>query len=141
MATPAWIEGPGKLDYKAENMRQEWKRFKRGFLSWMIGSEKMKKDEDIKLNLLLTFIGTEGQEIYETFEWANEEEHTLEKTIEKFETHFAGKSNVSMARFRFFGHTQGAAGITEFVTKLKSLANDCEFGELRDSLIKDMMRL
>ena len=136
----AWHEGPGKLNYAAQDLRAEWKRWSRGFKTWLIGTERDKKKEEVKLSLLLTMMGSEGQDVFETFDF-DEGEQTLDAAMTMFEAHFAGTANVTMTRFRFFGYTQDNHSFAEFLTGLKSLANDCEFGELRDSLIKDMIVL
>ena len=69
MSTALLLEGPGKLDYGADDLRSEWKRWKRGFNARLIGTERAGKKDEVKLNSLLALLGSEGHDIYDTFEW------------------------------------------------------------------------
>ena len=50
-----------RMKYAADDLAAEWKRWKRGYRAWMIGTEQEKKNEDVKLNLLLTLLGPKAR--------------------------------------------------------------------------------
>lgn len=58
----------------------------------------------------------------------------------KFDDHFGTKCNVTMLRFKFFTRNQllGEA-ITQYVTALKVLSQNCEFEHTTDGLITDRL--
>ena len=87
---------------------------------------------------LLYVIGKEGREIFNTFTFAEAEKDKLDKLLEKFENYCIPKKNVTMERHKFNTRTQGSTElIDQFVTDLKNIANDCEFGDIKNDLIRD----
>ena len=62
--------------------------------------------------------------------------------IQKFEEHCEPKQNVSYERYKFFSRAQESGEtIDQYVTVLRKLSETCEFGTLRNSLIKDRIVL
>ena len=62
----------------------------------------------------------------------------LAPVMVKFDQYFTPKKNLPYTRFMFFTYNQtNEQTIDEFVTELKSRSRHCEFGTLRDSLIRD----
>nr|CAI5838372.1 unnamed protein product [Callosobruchus analis] len=70
---------------------------------------------------------------------ADEERHKLKMVLEEFDKYFLPKRNISYERFKCFTRKQmPTESFEQFVTDLKNKARSCEFGELKDSPIKDM---
>lgn len=70
-------------------------------------------------------IGDEGLELYNTFKYEDEGDRY------KFD-------NVTYERHLFFTRTQQAEeAIDQYATELKGRAKSCEFGELKEGLIRD----
>ena len=62
----------------------------------------------------------------------------LDKILEKFENYCIPKKNVTMERHKLNTRTQGSSElIDQFVTDLKNIANDCEFGNIKNNLTRD----
>ena len=60
----------------------------------------------------------------------------------KFEEHCEPKKNVSYERYKFFSRAQESGeSIDQYVTILRKLCETCEFGTLKNSLIKDRIVL
>ena len=60
------------------------------------------------------------------------------KTKAKLETHCIGKSNVIYERYKFNNHSQQQTEwIDVYVNALGALAETCDFGALKDQLIRD----
>jgi hypothetical protein len=133
------VKPPERMDFTVEDQRATWKRWRRQFMVWLTSTEQLEKSDVVKINLLLTCLGPDGLEVYDTFDAADDA--TLEDVLEEFDRYWEPRSNVTMSRYKFFSSEQGSKSVNEFVTSLKSLAKDCEFGDLRDSLVKDMLVL
>ena len=77
-------------------------------------------------------------EIFKTFGLSDKERVNVEVVIKKFEEYCTPIKNVTYERHVFNTRAQGATeGIDAYVTELRKLARNCEFGELHDSLIRD----
>lgn len=89
--------------------------------------------------MLVNLIGPSGYEIFSTFTYLkSESEHNLKCILTKFDAHFGTKPNITMSRFKFFSRNQEQGEtIDQFVTALRLLSQNCDFGDLTDSLIKD----
>ena len=58
--------------------------------------------------------------------------------IEKFDSHFCTKSNITFLRFKFFNvKQQENQPVDDFVNELRTKARECGFVELTESLIRD----
>ncbi|XP_046849610.1 uncharacterized protein K02A2.6-like [Xenia sp. Carnegie-2017] len=58
--------------------------------------------------------------------------------VEQFASHFVGRSNTSFERARFNKRIQGEKeSVIDFVEDLYKLAETCQFGTLKDELIRD----
>lgn len=59
--------------------------------------------------------------------------------ISKFDEYFVPKLNIAMERHKFFTRKQMAdENLESYVTVLKNLSKSCDFGAIRDSLVKDI---
>lgn len=97
------------------------------------------KDEKTKIKLFLYLIGSKGREIYETLSFTREpDDRNLSHVLEGFEAHCNPKKNETVERYKFFQRFQEPGEPFErFVTDLKVLASTCNFGTLKDSLVRD----
>ncbi|XP_044750579.1 uncharacterized protein LOC123310930 [Coccinella septempunctata] len=122
------------------NISENWKIWRQKFENYLVATEVGKKDEKIQIAQLLHYIGEEGFVIYNTFTFDDEDEKNKIKTIlNKFECHFLPKKNLSFERYRFFTRKQLTnEKIEQYATDLKNKARSCDFGDLKDSLIKDI---
>lgn len=83
--------------------------------------------------------GPDTLEIYNTFSWENGGDETkMTKIIEKFQAYCEPRKNITWERHVFNTCNQEVGEtIDQYVTKLKTKARSCEFGALKDSLIRD----
>ena len=66
------------------------------------------------------------------------DEPKIEKALEKFESFCNPRKNTIYQRYVFsLGNQDSGEVINHYVTVLKNLANTCEFGALKESLIHD----
>ena len=99
------------------------------------------KNDKIKTSVLLTCLGQEGRDIYETFSFDNPVvEMKLVPVLEKFSEYCNPRKNFTILRHKFLIYRQHEGeSFHDFVTELKKLSSECEFEGLPNSLIKDMI--
>ena len=131
---------PQSLNFNQENLAQVWRRWKSEFTFCMTATESDGKDNKIKASILLTCIGDKGREVYSTFTLAEADKLKLDKIIEKFDEYCEPVKNITFIRHTFFSCKQvEGQRFDEYLTELKKKAQDCEFGALKDDLIKDIL--
>ena len=105
----------------------------------MKASGKIKEKEDVQCAILLHVIGKEAMEIYNTFQFATDEDRTkLDVLKSKFEEYMNPRKNNVFERYRFreYKHQEGET-IDQLITELKTRAKSCKFGDQYDSMIRD----
>ena len=129
---------PKEISFEG-NLSENWERWKKEFQFYLTATESNDKDEDVKTSRLLTTIGEKARDIYYTFTFAEEGDNMkLTPVMAKFDEYFNLKKNLPYTRFKFFTYNQASGQtIDEYVTELKSRSRHCEFGTLRDSLVRD----
>lgn len=97
------------------------------------------KAQPIQTSIFLTCIGKQGLKISNTFTFSNEEDKMkLKPVMERFEAYCKPWNNITLFRHNFLTHKQHhGISFDQFVTDLKRWSAQCEFGELKDSCIKD----
>ena len=66
----------------------------------------------------------------------------LDKIIEKFDDYCTPRKNLTFLRYNFLTYRQKhGESFDEFTTTLRKLAQDCEIGTLKDSMLKDMITI
>ena len=92
---------------------------------------------------LLHVAGSEALEVYNTFQWDEDEDEDntkVEKIMEKFERYCNPRKNLTFELHSFFSRNQlEGESIDAYVTDLRNKASRCEFAELKDGLIRDRM--
>ena len=116
------------------NVAENWRKWKQRFEWLRAGSvRKMRKYK------ILHVAGPDALEIYNTFSWENGgDEMKMTKIIEKFQAYCEPRKNITWERHVFNTCNQEVGEtIDQYMTKLKTKARSCEFGALKDSLIRD----
>ena len=92
----------------------------------------------MKVKLFLYLLGSQGREIYSTiiFE-APGHERNLKQVMVSFDRHCNPKKNETVGRYKFVSRLQNPGeSLEKFITDLKLLATTCNFGDLKDSLVR-----
>lgn len=134
---PPELQIEGSPAARADAWQKWWKLFE----VFLKASGVNKEPKDVQASLLVNLIGAEGYEIFSTFTFTKEQSaDDLQCLKKKFDEHFGTKCNVAMFRFKFFTRNQNAGeSISQFVTALKVLSQNCEFEHLVDGLIRDRL--
>ena len=96
-------------------------------------------EETMKVKLFYYLIGETGRELCETLmSDVTTARRTVKNMMERFDGHCNPKVNETVERYRFFMRNQGQdENIDTYVTDLRMLSSTCNFGQIRDSLIRD----
>ena len=110
----------------------EWRKWRKKYEIYLKATRQAddKTPSDVKTSLLLHAIGSEGQEIYEGFSFDNDEDREkYDVVLNKSETFYAPKVNITCERYKFFTRSQEEGeSIDHYATALRSLARTCNFG-------------
>jgi hypothetical protein len=93
----------------------------------------------VQSSTLLTVIGEEADTLVDTFTFAETDDKEDVKTLlEKFDEYFRDKKNLTVLRHEFDTRKQQPnESIDEFVTALRALSKNCEYGTITEELIRD----
>lgn len=131
------LQLPPKLQLSG-NVAENWRQFKQRFLLYLSAIDGDRKSEKMKASLFLHVVGDEALEVYNNFTFEEGESLKLQPIMDQFEAFCIPKRNVTYERHRFFTCMQKSGEtIDQYVTELKHRSKTCEFGELKDSLVKD----
>ena len=136
------IPVPEVLNTTTGNRSKNYDVFKQKWINYSIATGIDEKPEKQKLATLLSIIGSEALEIYNTFEWTNDTDRTTEAVMNKLEKFCKPKRNFTYERYILMTRKQASdEKIDDFVKDLRILADSCEYGLLKESIIKDVFVL
>ncbi len=122
------------------NVADNWRRFRQCWECYVtVVCEGKRRSALYKSSLFLGVVGEDGRELYNTFEWEEEDDDKdLDKILEKFEKYCVPKKNITYERYKFFTCNQkDEENIDQYQAELRNKARSCEFGTLVDGLIRD----
>ena len=123
------------------NISHGWKTWSKHFDFFLTATESDEKSDKVKTSILLSCIGPKGREIYETFQFATEgDRFKLDTVLEKFTAYCNPHKNITIIRHKFFTYKQQEGqSFNDYVIELKKRGFECEFGNLQDSIVKEMI--
>lgn len=129
---------PGPLTLSGGNLEAEWKLWKQKFKNYLLASGISEKPDRVQLATFLHVLGDEGLAVYNTFRFSDDEVEKLDVAMEKMEGYCLPRKNEVYERFQFWQLQQAfGESIDAFVTKLRTKAKSCRFGDQEESLIRD----
>ena len=134
------FEPPSILNFDA-NLCENWKIFRQELEKFMTATEADQNSDKVQISILLHTIGKRSREVFNTFTWNTAvDEMKFKVVMDKLEAYCSPKPNITLRRYRFVTCRQAESETFDsFQTKLKKLANDCAFADLKQSLIRDML--
>ena len=96
------LKPPKPFAFDASNMAEAWKSWKQAFDFYLVATESDGKSDKIKTSILLTCIGEQGRDIYQTFEFTGADNMKLEPVLSKFSSYCNPRSNKTICRHKFF---------------------------------------
>lgn len=141
MEAPWTLRTPEPMSFDG-NLSENWKRFRQKFQLFTLAAYQGKKIKDnVKIAQLLTLVGDDGLEVYNSFDFEVGEENDFESVLEKFEKYCCPKQNVVFESFTFYKIVQDEGqDFNDFLKRLRLAAKSCEFLE-PDNMIRDRIVL
>lgn len=127
------------------NVAENWKRFRQEFEIFLTASGLDEKSDKRKVMVMLNVMGSEGLEIYNQFRYDEgpdhaEDHHVLGIVMNKFEAYCNPIKNETYERHVFTHRMQGSdESIDQYVTELKRLSENCNYGTMKESMIRDQV--
>ena len=135
------LHPPDELNFDADDLKTEFQRFKKDLKIFILATDKKAKSSEVKASILLNVIGRRGRQIYDNFTFVDDVQSLdYESVLTHFEEYCSPKTSESFARYKFFTNRQNdGQNFDKYLTELHTLANECNFDNLRDSLLRDMI--
>lgn len=129
-----------KLSFSSSNLAADWKQFKAQLDIYKIAKKFGDMGEEEKIANALLLMGSESVPIYQQFTFDEEvptKEKTLDNVLTMFANHCEPVKNTIYERVKFNSMRQGELSIHQFITNLLSQADLCDYGVMRDELVRD----
>ena len=137
------IPAPSPMSVKGD-VAENWKDFENSWEYYVIATNlRSKLDNDkgkeIVAATLCTVMGADSKRIMNSLpSLSTADKIDLAKIVQELKKHFIPQRNVLYERFVFNSTVQKPGEtIDEYVVRLRQMADSCDFGTLKDSLIRD----
>ena len=139
MSAGLQLKCPSALSLEG-NIAKNWKEFIRAYDLFSLASEIDAKDEKVQCATFLHVAGPQAQEIYATFTFPEAEKDKIEPLKKRFAEYCEPKKNVTVMRYTFNSRNQQLGErFHDYLTSLKTLVKDCEFGTLEEEMLRDRL--
>ena len=131
---------PQKFDTKG-NLAANWKKWVQIWKAYEIVTGLDKQPSTLHVATFITCIGPDTLEIHTGLPFSSDaERENMDKVLGLWQNYCIGKTNVIYERYKFNNRSQEAnESIDAYTTALRTLAETCEFGSLKDDLIRDRL--
>lgn len=141
---PGSLLKPLDIDSGDRCPAEAWEVWLQRFKIFLVAGDYESKPDEKKIALFLHMIGERGLHIFNSFGLKAQHEDKSLKLVDvfkRFDEHFLPKKNITFLRHKFFTRSQKEESIEDFVASLNKLSLDCEFKDLREGLVKDILIL
>ena len=131
---------PDKLDLKDNSSRyQDWLLFKQIWQNYEISSQLVHHSSATRTATLLTCFQPSALKVYNSLSFVEEADKTdIDVVLSKMSEFCKGVVNETYERYLFNTRSQAAnEGIDVYYAALLRIAENCKFGDLEQSLVKD----
>ena len=126
---------PSSMDFTNPNGWSEWiTRFAR----YRMATKLHKDDEEVQVNALIYSMGPEAEHIFKSFKFDDGEATKYAPVLKKFNEYFKPRTNIAHERGTFNCLKQ-EEGIELFLRSLYEQADKCEYGDIKDDMIRDRL--
>ena len=135
MATGLQLKAPGKFDFsKPDN----WLKWKNRFEQFRVASGLKQEDGPRQVSTLLYCMGEEADSVLSSTNISEADREKYDSVMAKFDDFFKVRRNVIFERAKFNRRVKlEGESIEQFITALYTLVETCEYGTLRDEMIRD----
>lgn len=133
------IKPPSELDIDSLNLADVWKEWKEAWELYWILSGLHEKDDAIQIATIQSILRTKARRVLKTLPNVPGDitERTAEGILTALETFCVPRKNTTYERYVFRMTIQEDRSFDIFVTDLRRKAEYCDFGVIKDSLIRD----
>lgn len=118
----------------------DWPTWKKRFIRYRTASGLHEKPEGNQVDALVYLMGTQAEEVFNTFKLSDAEKKKFNVVLSKFDAYFIPRRNIIFERALFNTRIQqDGESVEDFVTALHALADTCNYGVLREELIRDRL--
>ena len=131
------LQPPEKFDFSKPDSWSHWKRlFKQFRATTGLDGESQGK----QINTLLYCLGERAEEVLLSTGITEEQRQHYNAVMENLDNHFKVRRNIIFERARFNKRSQLEGETAEqFIMELQSLVEHCEYGDLRDDMVRDRL--
>ena len=129
------VQLPEKFDFSRQ---EEWPKWSRRFERFRQASGLAKEEEESQINTLIYAMGDQADDILTSFKLSTSQQKQYHTVKTKFDEHFVVRRNVIFERAKFNRRRQeDGETVDTFITALHALAEYCDYGNLKDEMIRD----
>ena len=126
-----------KFNWDSADLVGEWKAF-RQHVEFMFKGPLRAKNEEERCCYLMLWVGEKGRRIFSTWDMTEAQQKVLQEYYDRFQAYVQPKSNPIFARYKLHSKIQEPGEtVQQFVTALKLLVKDCEYGQAEDDIVRD----
>ena len=131
---------PGRLELKGK-LSDNWKKWKQVWDACETVTKLNEKESKFRVATFITCIGAEALEVHNGLPFRSEDEkQDINVVLDLWNSHCIGQTNIIYERYRFNNRKQEShESIDVYATALRALAATCEFGALKDEMIRDRL--
>ncbi|KAM7284258.1 uncharacterized protein ISCGN_001355 [Ixodes scapularis] len=134
---PFVVALPEKLDFRRP---EDWKRWFTRWERYRVISGLKKQDNETQVNTLVYAVGLEAEDILTSLKLTDAEKQVYGAVTRAFGKHFVPRTNVIYERAKFDSRKQKPhETVDAFVTDLYKAAETCDYGNVKEELIKDCL--
>ncbi|XP_037503001.1 uncharacterized protein LOC119377726 [Rhipicephalus sanguineus] len=116
----------------------EWPAWILEFDDYRFASGLVHQEREMQVRTLLYVMGRQARQIFNTFSLSTEDSKNFDLVKAKFDSHFVQARNVVYESACFNRREQEPSEtVDQYVTALYNMADRCDYGDLRDRLIRD----
>ena len=113
---------------------------RRRFEQYRLASGLSKESEEHQISTLLYCLGEDSEDVLDLTKISAEDRKKYEKVLSQFDNFFKVRKNIIFERSRFNRRNQSSDESAEqYITCLHQLADNCEYGEMKDEMIRDRL--
>ena len=134
------VPPPGRLELKG-NLSENWKKWKQVWDAYETVTKLNEKESKFRVATFITCIGPDALEVHNGLPFrSDEEKQDINVVLNLWKSHCIGQTNVIYERYKFNNRKQEShESIDVYAAALRALAATCEFGELKDEMIRDRL--
>lgn len=128
---------PPALDLSDDNLAETFRKWRRQMEFYMKASGASEKDKAVQTAIILHCAGEQVQEVYEHFVFAEaRDKNDPDKVLQKLFEFCSPKSSEVIETHRFW-NVPFREPFDTFLTEVRTRANLCSFGPVKDRMIRD----